>query len=129
MTSHDHNPILGLYGTPRAAIRSRVSARAKAMPPSAEQDDPAKDRQFDRQLDLPQGSQADKPVVSTPVEDIPAVFLPRCPPATPFTPGRGLFVSRGHFLIWIKELMRRGWDKSGRTPDSSHEPLHRPRSK
>ncbi|MBX4869889.1 MULTISPECIES: hypothetical protein [Rhizobium] len=42
MTSHDHNPILGLYGTPRAAIRSRVSARAKAMPPSAEQDDPAK---------------------------------------------------------------------------------------
>ncbi|MGG7582005.1 hypothetical protein [Rhizobium sp. Nf11,1] len=42
MTAHDHNPILGLYGTPRAAIRSRVSARAMTMPPSAEQEDPAK---------------------------------------------------------------------------------------
>ncbi|WP_434715235.1 hypothetical protein NMA58_31880 (plasmid) [Rhizobium sp. YTUHZ045] len=42
MTIHDHNPILGLYGTPRATIRSRVSERAKAMPQSAEQDDPAK---------------------------------------------------------------------------------------
>ncbi|WP_082928883.1 hypothetical protein [Rhizobium bangladeshense] len=42
MTVHDHNPILGLYGTPRATIRSRVSARATPIPPSAEQDDPAK---------------------------------------------------------------------------------------
>ncbi|AHG50129.1 hypothetical protein RLEG12_00580 (plasmid) [Rhizobium leguminosarum bv. trifolii CB782] len=42
MTAHDHNPILGLYGTPRAVIRSRVSARAKAIPSSSEQDDPAK---------------------------------------------------------------------------------------
>lgn len=42
MTSHDHNPILGLYGTPRAIIRSRVSARAQVTPPSSEQDDPAK---------------------------------------------------------------------------------------
>ncbi|HWT57643.1 MAG TPA: hypothetical protein VN284_07295 [Rhizobium sp.] len=42
MTVHDHNPILGLYGTPRATIRSRVSARAKEMVPPCEQDDPAK---------------------------------------------------------------------------------------
>ncbi|MBX5132991.1 hypothetical protein HJB79_11395 [Rhizobium lentis] len=42
MTVHDHNPILGLYGTPRAIIRSRVSERAKAVPPSAEQEDSAK---------------------------------------------------------------------------------------
>ncbi|ASR09898.1 hypothetical protein CHY08_22510 (plasmid) [Rhizobium leguminosarum bv. viciae] len=42
MSDHDHNPILGLYGTPGAAIRSRISERAKAMPPSPEQDDPAK---------------------------------------------------------------------------------------
>ncbi|EJZ22920.1 hypothetical protein NE852_30160 (plasmid) [Rhizobium sp. Pop5] len=42
MTAHDHNPILVLYGTPRAAIRSRVSARAKAIPSSSERDDPAK---------------------------------------------------------------------------------------
>lgn len=42
MTAHDHNLLLGLYGTPRAAIRSRVSARAKAIPSSSEQDDPAK---------------------------------------------------------------------------------------
>ncbi|MBX4911882.1 MULTISPECIES: hypothetical protein [Rhizobium] len=42
MTVHDHNPILGLYGTPRAIIRSRVSERAKAVAPSAEQEDPAK---------------------------------------------------------------------------------------
>ncbi|RUM25803.1 hypothetical protein EFQ99_05725 [Rhizobium vallis] len=42
MTSHGHNPILSLYGTPRAAIRSRVSARAQVTAPSCEQDDPAK---------------------------------------------------------------------------------------
>ncbi|AGS25605.1 hypothetical protein [Rhizobium etli] len=42
MTAHDHNPILGLYGTPRAVIRSRVSARAQPMPASSEQEDPAK---------------------------------------------------------------------------------------
>ncbi|PDT15134.1 hypothetical protein CO670_19095 [Rhizobium sp. J15] len=42
MSDHDHNPILGLYGTPRAIIRSRISERAKTMPPSPEQDDPAK---------------------------------------------------------------------------------------
>jgi len=41
MTDHDHNPLLGLYGTPRAVIHSRVSARAKA-PPACEQDDPKK---------------------------------------------------------------------------------------
>ncbi|PDS40407.1 hypothetical protein CO662_37005 [Rhizobium anhuiense] len=42
MAAHGHNPILDLYGTPRAAIRSRVSARAKALPPPSDQDDPAK---------------------------------------------------------------------------------------
>ncbi|MBX4927436.1 hypothetical protein [Rhizobium binae] len=42
MTTHDHNPVLGLYGTPRAVIRSRVSARAKPTPAPSEQDDPAK---------------------------------------------------------------------------------------
>ncbi|EJT01182.1 hypothetical protein [Rhizobium sp. CCGE 510] len=42
MTAHDRNPILRLYGTPRAVIRSRVSARAEKMPASSEQDDPAK---------------------------------------------------------------------------------------
>ena len=42
MSDHDHNPILGLYGTPRAIIRSRRSERAKTMPPSPEQDDAAK---------------------------------------------------------------------------------------
>ncbi|EJC80714.1 hypothetical protein Rleg4DRAFT_2357 [Rhizobium leguminosarum bv. trifolii WSM2297] len=41
MAAHDHNPILSLYGTPRAAIRSRVSARAKPMALASEQDDPA----------------------------------------------------------------------------------------
>ncbi|GLR62001.1 hypothetical protein [Rhizobium indigoferae] len=42
MASHRHNPILDLYGTPRATIRSRVSPRARTMPPLYEQDDPAK---------------------------------------------------------------------------------------
>ncbi|NNG73254.1 hypothetical protein HLI18_26005 [Rhizobium laguerreae] len=43
MAAHGHNPILDLYGTPRATIRSRVSARAKATPPPSDQDDdPAK---------------------------------------------------------------------------------------
>lgn len=42
MAVHGHNPILDLYGTPRATIRSRVSARAKAMPSPPDQDDPAK---------------------------------------------------------------------------------------
>lgn len=42
MTVHDHNPIFGLYGTQRATIRSHGSARAKAVPPSSEQEDPAK---------------------------------------------------------------------------------------
>ena len=42
MTNHDHNPLLCLYGTPRAVIHSRVSARAKTAPPVSEQDDPEK---------------------------------------------------------------------------------------
>jgi hypothetical protein len=42
MAAHDHNPLLGLYGTPRAAIHSRISARAKTTKPSCEQDDPEK---------------------------------------------------------------------------------------
>lgn len=42
MAAHGHNPILDLYGTQRATIRSRVSARAKATPPPSDQDDPAK---------------------------------------------------------------------------------------
>ncbi|MBY5494405.1 hypothetical protein ACCS70_24335 [Rhizobium ruizarguesonis] len=43
MAAHGHNPILDLYGTQRAIIRSRVSARAKATtPPPSDQDDPAK---------------------------------------------------------------------------------------
>ncbi|ASS60249.1 hypothetical protein E0H35_36675 [Rhizobium leguminosarum bv. viciae] len=42
MSDHDHNPILGLYGTPRADIRSRISERAGTMPPLYDHDDPAK---------------------------------------------------------------------------------------
>ncbi|WP_064682906.1 hypothetical protein [Rhizobium bangladeshense] len=42
MSAHDHNPILSLYGTSRTAIRSRISERAKTMPPSPEQDVPPK---------------------------------------------------------------------------------------
>ncbi|MBY5848288.1 hypothetical protein GR239_32680 [Rhizobium leguminosarum] len=43
MAAHGHNPILDLYGTQRAIIRSRVSERAKATtPPPSDQDDPAK---------------------------------------------------------------------------------------
>lgn len=41
MAAHGHNPILDLYGTPRATIRSRVSARQGHAAPS-DQDDPAK---------------------------------------------------------------------------------------
>ncbi|MGZ2386114.1 hypothetical protein [Rhizobium brockwellii] len=42
MAVHGHNSILDLYGTPRAAILSRMSEHAKTMPPSPEQDDPTK---------------------------------------------------------------------------------------
>jgi len=42
MSSHDHNALLSLYGTPRAVIRKRVSARAKIAPPVREEDDPEK---------------------------------------------------------------------------------------
>ncbi len=42
MTSHDHNPLLGLYGTPRAAIHTRISARARSTQPPCEQEDPEK---------------------------------------------------------------------------------------
>ncbi|RWX23186.1 hypothetical protein [Rhizobium leguminosarum] len=42
MAVHGHNPILDLYCTPRATIRSRVSAHAKTMPRHSEQDDPTK---------------------------------------------------------------------------------------
>jgi hypothetical protein len=42
MTTHDHNPMLSLYGTPRSVIHSPVSARAKAVPPGAKRDDPEK---------------------------------------------------------------------------------------
>ncbi len=43
MTTHDHNPLLGLYGTPRAVIHSRVSARtSKTTNPASEQEDAQK---------------------------------------------------------------------------------------
>ncbi|WFU13387.1 hypothetical protein QA646_29740 (plasmid) [Rhizobium sp. CB3090] len=42
MINREHNPLLALYGTPRAVVHSRVSARAKAMAPSCDQDDPEK---------------------------------------------------------------------------------------
>ncbi|MBX5177229.1 hypothetical protein HJB77_13260 [Rhizobium lentis] len=42
MAAHGHVPILDLYGTPRAIIRSRVSARATTTPLPSDQDDPAK---------------------------------------------------------------------------------------
>ncbi|NLS21412.1 hypothetical protein HGP16_33535 [Rhizobium sp. P40RR-XXII] len=36
MTTHNHNPLLTLYGTPRAVIRARVSVRAKPIESSSE---------------------------------------------------------------------------------------------
>lgn len=43
MSTHDHNPLLGLYGTPRSVIHSRVSSRSsKTVTPVSEQEDPEK---------------------------------------------------------------------------------------
>ncbi|WP_431673598.1 hypothetical protein [Rhizobium leguminosarum] len=42
MAVHGHNPILDLYCTPRATIRSRVSGACQDDAPSPEQDDPTK---------------------------------------------------------------------------------------
>jgi len=43
MSTHDHNPLLGLYGTPRAVIHSRISARTtKTTTPVGEQEDASK---------------------------------------------------------------------------------------
>jgi hypothetical protein len=42
MTTHDHNPLLALYGTPRSVIHSRVSVRAKAVSPEREGEEPEK---------------------------------------------------------------------------------------
>ncbi|WP_168880161.1 hypothetical protein [Rhizobium sp. P28RR-XV] len=42
MTDHNHNPLLTLYGTPRAVIHARVSIRAKPIQPAAEQENTEK---------------------------------------------------------------------------------------
>lgn len=42
MSNHEHNPLLALYGAPRAVIHSRVSARNKQDAPQSEQDDSEK---------------------------------------------------------------------------------------
>ena len=43
MSTHDHNPLLGLYGTPRSVIHSRVSSRSsKTVTPVSEQEDSGK---------------------------------------------------------------------------------------
>ncbi len=42
MTTHDHDPLLALYGTPRSVIHSRVSVRAKAVVPERESEDSEK---------------------------------------------------------------------------------------
>ncbi|MFF0923705.1 hypothetical protein ACFYE9_31300 [Rhizobium leguminosarum] len=57
MSDHDHNPILDLYGTPRATIRSRVGAR-HGHAATFRSGRPGKDRQFDP----PQKPPEDKPL-------------------------------------------------------------------
>ena len=42
MTAHGHNPLLGLYGMPRSVVHSRVSVRAKSLPPGCNGDEPEK---------------------------------------------------------------------------------------
>jgi len=42
MTTHDHNPLLALYGVPRAVVHSRVSVRAKPIAAESEQTDAEK---------------------------------------------------------------------------------------
>ena len=42
MTTHDHDPLLALYGTLRAVIHSRVSVRAKTVDPEREGEEPEK---------------------------------------------------------------------------------------
>ncbi len=42
MSSREHNPLLALYGAPRSVVHSRISVRAKPVPPQCEQDDPDK---------------------------------------------------------------------------------------
>ncbi|QFY64040.1 hypothetical protein FZ934_20550 (plasmid) [Rhizobium grahamii] len=42
MTTHDHDPLLALYGTPRSVIHSRVSVRGKAVTTERESEDPEK---------------------------------------------------------------------------------------
>ncbi|MBY5369153.1 hypothetical protein [Rhizobium leguminosarum] len=42
MTTHDHDPLLALYGIPRAVVHSRVSVRAKPVTPDPEKGDAEK---------------------------------------------------------------------------------------
>ena len=42
MTTHDHDPLLALYGTPRSVIHSRVSVRCKSVAPERESQEPEK---------------------------------------------------------------------------------------
>ncbi|MFS8115098.1 hypothetical protein QD460_25505 [Rhizobium jaguaris] len=42
MSTHDNNPLLGLYGTPRAVVHKRTSVRAKPLGSPEEQDNPEK---------------------------------------------------------------------------------------
>ncbi len=42
MVPHGNNPLLGLYGMPRSIVRSRVSVRAKSLPPGCKGDPPEK---------------------------------------------------------------------------------------
>ncbi|NKM09165.1 hypothetical protein GFM29_36410 [Rhizobium leguminosarum bv. viciae] len=38
MSNHEHNPLIAMYGVPRAVIHSRVSARNKRQAPRSEGD-------------------------------------------------------------------------------------------
>ncbi|AVA26323.1 MULTISPECIES: hypothetical protein [unclassified Rhizobium] len=38
MTGHDQNPLLRLYGNPRAIVHTRVAARAHPLPSTREED-------------------------------------------------------------------------------------------
>jgi len=42
MSNRDHDPLLALYGVPRAVVHSRVSVRAKPASADSERDEPEK---------------------------------------------------------------------------------------
>jgi len=103
MSDHDHNLILGLYGTPRATIRSRGSTR-QGHAATFQSGRPSKERQFDHQLDLPQRPRADKPVAVALSRTFQrGCLFARSPRGHALSPWRFPFARRPPLLICIND--------------------------